>query len=150
MCSRTVAAAHPDQLLACLELSLDRNIVFCGGSTKPNPQTKRPTAIITAMRFSNKPSIVDELLVTDQDATVVNCIKRASNESILFAGCYKHVYIIEFAANKFSLLMIAVDIHSSTLDSPGTIYDMCVFGTKLYSVGKRDKFISILNFDFDL
>ena len=129
---------------------MDRNVVFCGGSTKPDPKTNRPTAIITAMRFSQKLSIIDELLITDQAATVVNCIKRASNESILFAGCYKHVYIIEFAANKFSLLMIAVDIHSSTLCSPGTIYDMCVFGTKLYSVGKKDKFISILNFDFDL
>jgi hypothetical protein len=102
------------------------------------------------MRFSQKLSVIDELMITDQAATVVNCIKRASNENILFAGCYKHVFIIEFVANKFSLLMVAVDIHSSTLGSPGTIFDMCVFGNKLYTVGKRDKFISILNYDFEL
>ena len=104
--------------MSCLELSMDKNIVFCGGSTKVDPQTKRPIAIITAMRFSQKLSIIDELQIVDQAASVVNCIKRASNESILFAGCYKHVYILEFAANKFSLLMIAIDIHSSRLESP--------------------------------
>lgn len=127
-----------------IELSLDKNVVFCGGNTHPSPQTKRTTAILTAVAFQRDLKMIDEIELKDMDPTVVFCIKRANNENIIFAGCMKSVFILEWVNSKFEMLMIAVDMHSSIIS------DMCIFGKKLYTVGRKDKFISILHFDVDL
>ena len=127
-----------------MELSLDKNYVFCGGNTHPNQQTKRTTALLSAVSFQRDLRVVHEIELKELDPTVVFCIKRANNENTIFAGCMKSVFILEWKDFKFELLMIAVDLHTSIIS------DMCIFGKKLYTVGRKDKFISILDFDVDL
>ncbi len=127
-----------------MELSLDKSIVFCGGNTQPDSKTKRTTAVLSAIAFERDLKVIHEIELKDLDPTVVFCIKRANNENILFAGCMKSVFILEWKDMRFEMLMIAVDLHTSIIS------DMCIFGKKLYTVGRKDKFISILHFDVDL
>lgn len=133
-----------DNNLVCFELSTNKQVVFCGGSAPPAQQGQKPQALITAINFSKDLKPIDEIILKDGDPSVVTSIKRASNEDILFVGGIKHVYVLEWKQNKFNLLMMALDIHS------GYIFDMCIFGKRLYSVGKKDRFISILDFSVEL
>lgn len=133
------------QNIVDIETSLNRDIVFVGGSSHPNPQTKKMTAMITALRFDKSLSVIDTMEFKDKDPTVVYTIKRAHNDhNTLFLGCLKHVNIVEWRNNSFVHLMIAVDLHSNL------IYDICLFGQKLYTVGRKDRFISIVDFKFDI
>lgn len=127
-----------------MELSFDKSVVFCGGNTQPNTSTKRTTAVLAAIGFQRDMKVIHEIELKDEDPTVVFCIKRASNENIIFAGCMKSVFILEWKDMKFEMLMVAVGLHTSIIS------DMCIFGKKLYTVGRKDKFISILHFDVEL
>lgn len=119
-------------------------MVFCGGSAPAAAAGQKSQAIITAIRFHRDLKPIDELILKDGDPAVVTSVKRTTADDILFIGGIKHVYVVEWKQNKFTLLMMAVDIHS------GYIFDMCLFGRRLYSVGKKDRFISILDFSVDL
>lgn len=134
------------QTLMDLELSLDKQTVFCGGNTvkSQTDPSKKSVALLTALNFHRDLKVLDEMELVEHDPTMVFCIKRANKEDIIFAGCMKSVFILEFKNRKFTLLMIAIDLHSHFIS------DMCVFGSKLYTVGRKDKFISILHFDFEI
>jgi hypothetical protein len=93
-------------------LSLDKLFVFCGGNTKPR-NDRKPSAIVAAMRFDRELEVVDQIELTERDPTVAFCIKQSTRENIVFVGCMKCIYVLEWTNLKLKLLSIAVDIHSS-------------------------------------
>ena len=115
-----------DSSLMDLELSYDKTMVFTGGNIRAN-QNSKPRAIVSAVRFSKDLSILDEYEIVDGDAQNAFTIKRTSSAGIIFVGCYKSVYVLEFVNNKFALLMIAVDLHSSRWGLPQVSYSICAY-----------------------
>jgi hypothetical protein len=75
---------------------------------------ERPTtqAIVAAVSFHRSMKLIDEIRLVERNPTVCFCLKRSSKDSILFAGCVRCVQVLEWKNNKFSLLMIALDIHT--------------------------------------
>lgn len=129
--------------LVDMELSTDQSVVFMGGSANElHPSSQKSKAILAAVRFDKSLETIHELKLNDVDARVVSCVKRGNSDNILFAGCYKSVFVIEWKDNKFVPLMVALDVHSHI------IYDMQIVNNKLYTIGNKDKYISILHFDF--
>lgn len=93
-------------------MSTDNQVVFAGGMGN-NRQTNQNQAVLTAVRFDKTLRVIDELLITDNNATVVSCVKRGNSDNILFAGCLRCVYVIEWTGGKLTPLMVALDVHSS-------------------------------------
>lgn len=133
------------QNLVDLEPSADGEVVFCGGNTPASKETKQTTAIIAALKFNRNLQLIDELKLIKKDATVVFCIKRSlKDQNIIFAGCHKSIQVIQWTNNRFNLLVVLADLHSSVIS------DMCIYGNKIYTVGRKDKFISILRYNFEV
>lgn len=99
--------------MADLELSLDKNFVFCGGNTRPVKGEKKTKAIVAALRFDKDLPMVDQIELTENDPTVAFCIKQSTRENILFVGCMKSIQVLEWNNQKFKLLCVALDIHTS-------------------------------------
>lgn len=92
---------------------MDKEMVFFGGNgTKANGQS---TALISVCRFDNSLKLMDSYELKEQNPTVAFCLKQSSRENILFAGCMKSLHVLEWTGSKLQLLMIAVDIHSSSI-----------------------------------
>lgn len=95
-------------------MSTDNQVVFAGG-LGINKQNKQNQAVLTAVRFDKTLRIIDELIISDNNATVVSCVKRGNSDNILFAGCLRCVYVIEWSGGKLTPLMVALDVHTSNL-----------------------------------
>lgn len=104
----------PVQNLADLELNLDKSVVFFSGNTAPAKGGDRSNAIVAACRFDKSLQIIDQIELTEQNSTVAFCIKQSTKENILFVGCMKSLYVLEWKNNKLLLIMIAINLHSSS------------------------------------
>lgn len=127
-----------------LETSTNKEVVYLGGSglNKVN-DNELICGRISVLKFDQGLDHIQTLNLRNQGPEGVTIIRRSqqlATSSKIFAGCGSDLYILDWNGYKLSILMIAVDLHKTSM------YDMCVFGQRVYSIGKDEQSVSILEY----
>lgn len=70
-------------------------------------------------------------------------MRRIRQKNDLVIGCYKHLLVARYldTEKQFNILRKIENVHSNTFS------DLAIFKNKVYSVCKKDGYVSVIKFD---
>ena len=124
-----------------LELNLTRSVIFCGGCTKRDSK-KRTFGTLAAINFDSSFRVINELRIDQFDVSACTSIKRFHDRDDLAVGCLRCLLIVEFNGRGFEVKNMVDNLHSYTLT------DIWIFGNRIFSVCRKDEYISEIAYDY--
>lgn len=130
----------------CMELSLNKSFVFCGGSSSMRestpeslpdgtPLSRQTSAVISAVRFSNPPSAKAVYSLAHLPLQGATAMTRVSNRDDLIIGGYLNMAIISWDGEKFTPKCIIKGV------SKGILRDVWIANNRIFSVSREDEFV---------
>ena len=125
--------------------------MFAGGNTPPNKYSSRGSAFLTCLKFDKSCSMLGQLMLTDNNATAVTCLKRCSsplctnaNSTMLLVGCMKGLFLVQYDSSAFIKHLYVPQIHTNI------VLDMSIYNNMVVSIARNDESVTITEFDVPL
>ena len=130
-----------------MDLTSDSSTVITVGTTGKD-RSGRAEALVSALQFNRSLKMIGEIIIDRFNAQAATAIKRIPSSNDFLVGCFKHIFILGFSGTSFTMLGMVENVHPSNINLLilDIIYDICVFGNTVYSVGKKDNVVAVTRF----
>jgi len=95
-----------------MEPSVDKRYVFCAGTTGKD-KAGVSEGMLAAIKFDRSLAVVCEQRLDGVVAQACTAMKRFKNRDDLVVGCFKKILFVRFTGNKFDILNVVDNVHSS-------------------------------------
>lgn len=130
-----------------MDLSTDKSTAFIAGASYKDKKD-RSEGTISAISFNRKLSVLCEKVLTEEKIQACTAMQRVIDKDDLVVGCYKHMFVIRYFDKNFTVLQKFKYVHSSKkiplLFFLDVFSDLFLFKNRVFSVCRRDKYVSVL------